>query len=284
MSINGIVVGLGRRLKWPDDFFTFYSDITYQSYNLDNYSLISGFSNGTANNISLGVSFGRNSVDAPIYPRTGSEFSLKTSFTPPYSAFSNKDFSAMTAQERYRWVEYHKWKFKASWYTRLIGDLVLNTRLQYGFLGMYDRSVGLPPFERFYVGGDGLTGYNSFDGRELIALRGYENQSITPKNATGSTIGASIFDKYTVELRYPLSLNPMATIFVLGFAEAGNSWLQFKDFNPFLMKRAAGVGVRIYLPFFGMLGLDWGYGFDKPPYKAVISGSQFHFSIGTSIE
>ncbi|MFH0892887.1 MAG: outer membrane protein assembly factor BamA [Bacteroidota bacterium] len=284
MSINGVVVGLGRRMQWPDDFFTFYTDATLQNYTLDNYSLISGFSNGVANNVSLGVAIGRNSIDAPIYARAGSEFSLKASFTPPYSVFNSKDYSTLSSQEKYHWVEYHKWKFKASWFTRLAGNLVLNTRMQYGFLGMYNPEVGLAPFERFYVGGDGLTGYNSFDGRELIALRGYENQTITPRGPTGSYIGASIFDKYTAELRFPVSLNPMATIFVLGFVEAGNSWLKFKDFNPFSMKRSAGVGVRIYLPFFGMLGLDWGYGFDKGPYSNSISGGQFHFSIGTSIE
>ena len=155
----------------------------------------------------------------------------------------------------------------------------LNTKIQYGFLGLYNRNLGASPFERFYLGGDGLSGY-SLDGREIIALRGYENNSVTPQNQNGAQIGGTIFDKYTFELRYPVSLNPSATIYFLGFAEAGNSWLKFKEFNPFNAKRSLGVGIRIFLPVFGLLGLDWGYGFDKIPNYQSASGAHFHFSIG----
>jgi outer membrane protein insertion porin family len=277
--INGVSLGLGKRLKYPDDFFTIYHEISYQYYTLENYGSTFLFSNGVANNLSFQETISRNSVDAPIYPRSGSQISLTLQFTPPYSLFNNIDYKTATDSEKYKFIEYHKWKFSSVWYTRLLGNLVLHTKIQYGFLGLYNRELGASPFERFYLGGDGLSGY-ALDGREIIALRGYENNSVTPRNEFNNTIGGTIFDKYTLELRYPLSLNPSATIYMLAFAEGGNSWLKFKEFNPFSANRSVGLGVRIFLPVFGLLGLDWGYGLDKLPNNPDASGAQFHFSIG----
>jgi len=282
IAINGISVGLGKRLTWPDDYFTIYHTIGIQNYEVDNYFSSFSFSDGNSNNLSYSVLFGRNSIDAPIYPRTGSENVLSLQLTPPFSLLSNKDYTTLSDQEKYKWIEYHKWKFSTSWYTKLAGNLVLNMRSKFGFLGLYNRNIGISPFERFYLGGDGLSGF-SLDGREIIALRGYANNTLTPRGNFGY-IGGTIYNKYTMELRYPVSLNPMATIFVLGFAEAGNSWEKFKDFNAFQVKRSAGVGIRIFLPMFGLLGLDWGYGFDEIPGLPTANKSQFHFSIGQSID
>ena len=279
IEITGASVGLGKRLKKPDDYFTNYVEASYQYYVLNNYGGTFLFANGYSNNLSFQESISRNSVDAPIYPRTGSTVSLTLQFTLPYSLFNNVDYKTATDAERYKFIEYHKWKFSSSWFTKLAGNLVLNTKIQYGFLGLYNRNVGASPFERFYLGGDGLSGY-ALDGREIIALRGYANNSVTPRNANNAQVGGTIFDKYTLELRYPLSLNPSATIYLLAFAEGGNSWLKFNEFNPFSAKRSAGMGVRIYLPVFGLLGLDWGYGFDEIPNDPGVNKGQFHFSIG----
>jgi len=283
IAVNGVSVGLSKRLTWPDDFFTICHTLGYQNYQVANYGSSFVFANGTANSISYSILFGRNSIDAPIYPRSGSENVLSLQLTPPFSLFSNKKYATLSQQEKYRWIEYHKWKFNTSWYTKLMGNLVLNMRSKFGFLGLYNREIGISPFERFYLGGDGLSGF-SLDGREIIALRGYANNTLTPRNSVGSYMGGTIFDKYTMELRYPVSLNPMATIFVLGFAEAGNAWSKFSEFNAFQVKRSAGVGVRIFLPMFGLLGLDWGYGFDEIPGVPTANKSQFHFSIGQSID
>jgi outer membrane protein insertion porin family len=282
IKISGVSLGLGIRLKWPDDYFIAYFSTSYQHYNVKDFNVFS-FSSGYSNNVSGSISLSRNSVDAPIYPRRGSDISLMVQFSPPYSVFSDKDWSEATDQEKYLWLEYHKWKFTSSFFTRLAGNLVMNTRARFGFLGLYNRELGLSPFERFYVGGDGLSGF-SLDGRELIGMRGYSNNTLTPKDASGYYIGGTIFSKYTMEMRYPLSLNPMATIYVLSFIEAGNSWLDFSTFNPFDIKRSAGVGVRLYMPFFGILGLDWGYGFDEIPNNAGANKGQFHFSINHSID
>ncbi|NLF43408.1 MAG: BamA/TamA family outer membrane protein, partial [Bacteroidales bacterium] len=209
---------------------------------------------------------------------------LSMQLTPPYSLISGKDFSEATTEEKFKWLEYHKWKFNTSWFTRIAGDLVLSTRTRFGLIGQYNKSIGISPFERFFLGGDGLTGYQ-MDGREIIALRGYEDYSLTPFSGSSSNyIGGTIFNKYTMELRYPVSLNPMATIYLLGFVEAGNAWSSFKEFNPFDVKRSAGFGLRVYLPMFGLLGLDWGYGFDEIPGQTDANKGQFHFSIGQSID
>jgi outer membrane protein insertion porin family len=198
--------------------------------------------------------------------------------TPPFSLFDEKtDYKTAIATEKYKWIEYHKWKFSAASY-KSVGKFVLYSKAQFGFLGFYNKDIGQSPFERFYVGGDGLSGF-ALDGREIIALRGYDNNSVTPK-VNGSNIGGTAYDKFTVELRFPISLNPSATIYTLGFIEGGNNSLGMKNFNPFSLKRSAGLGVRIFLPMFGLLGLDWGYGFDDIEGTKVFSGSNFHFTIG----
>ncbi len=275
MKISGISLGLGRRLHWPDDYFQLFNSISYNYYDLNNYQYYSlfSFNDGVSNDISFLTSLSRNSVDAPIYPRKGSQFTLSLQLTPPYSLLNGKDYTDMTDKEKYKFIEYHKWKFNASWFTKLVGNLVLNTRVEYGILGMYNKTVGPSPFGGFNVGGDGLMSYN-IGGTETIALRGYENNSLTPAN------GGNLYNKYTLELRYPLSLNPQATLYGLTFVEGGNAWYQVKDFNPFSIHRSAGVGVRIFLPMFGKLGVDWGYGFDEIPGRPNASGSQFHFIIG----
>ncbi len=283
ISINGVSVGLGKKLKWPDDFFNLYQSVNFQNYNLTNYSLTPSFQNGHSNNINYSIIISRNSSgDNFYYPTHGSDLSLMIQATPPYSLFSNKDYTDESGQQKYKWMEFHKWKFKSAYYTSFIlPKMVLSARTAFGFVGMYNKNLGLAPFGRFYLGGDGLTGY-ALDDREVIALRGYENQSLTPSN--NQFRGGTIYNKYTLELRYPLSLNPMSTIYVLGFLEAGNAWLDFKTYNPYDVKRSAGVGFRIFLPMFGLLGVDWGYGFDPMPGKQGRSGPQFHFSIGQSME
>lgn len=190
----------------------------------------------------------------------------------------------MTEDEKFEWLEYHKWKFSFSLYRQVIGNLVLSTRVRYGFLGLYNGDIGVTPFDRFYLGGDGLSGTMNLDGREIIGMRGYANESITPDYYKNRNVGGTIYNKSTLELRYPLSLNPSATIYALAFVEAGNSWKEFKEFNPFGLKRSAGIGVRVFLPMFGLLGLDWGYGFDEIPGIPSANKGQFHFSINQSID
>ncbi|MFQ5334907.1 MAG: outer membrane protein assembly factor, partial [Flavobacteriales bacterium] len=259
IKITGVSLGLGKRLTWPDDYFTLYMEASYQHYTMNKWlSFI--FPTGESNNLFAKISLSRNSIDQPIYPRLGSQITLSMQATAPYSLFNSLDYTdpLLPAEDRYKWAEYHKWKFTSSWFTKLAGNLVLNTRVGFGFLGMYNKNVGPSPFERFYLGGSGLTGY-ALDGREIIALRGYDDQSLSPRS------GSMTISKYTMELRYPFSLNPSATIYGLGFVEAGNTWNIASDFNPFTVKRSAGVGVRIFLPMFGLLGLDWGYRFDDVP-------------------
>jgi outer membrane protein insertion porin family len=284
--IDGISVGLGKRLRWPDDFFSLYQSVNLQIYNLTNYAAILpvGDGNGKFNNLNYNVVLSRNSIDAPIYPRSGSEVSVSLAVTPPYSALNDKDYSTLSDNEKYKWVEYHKWKIKANFFTKLIGNLVLSTRTQFGFLGAYNKELGLTPFERFYLGGDGLSGYNNLDGRELIGMRGYGNETITPDYYLNRNLGGAIYSKYTFELRFPLSLNPNATIYALSFLEAGNSWANFSEFNPFKVYRSTGFGLRVFLPMFGLLGLDWGYGFDDVPGIPGANKGQFHFSINQSID
>jgi len=282
---TGITAGLGRRLTWPDDYFSLYQGVNLMRYNLSNY--VSGFlnvgdGNGRFNLISYNIVLSRNSVSQPLYPRSGSEFQLGLEITPPYSLFTNKDYSSLSENEKYKWVEMHRWTFKAAWYTELYDKLVMMTRVRFGYLGHYNDQIGATPFHRYFLGGDGLNNY-SFDSRELVGMRGYANNSLTPNYYTGST-GGDMFTKYTLELRYPLSLNPQATIYALTFLEAGNCWLGIKNFDPFEVKRSAGLGVRIYLPMFGLLGLDWGYGFDDVYGTTGDNHSQFHFSIGGSID
>ena len=284
--VTGMTLGLGQRLKWPDDYFTLYQGVSYMRYRLKNYSAFSfGTGNGYYNMISYNFTVGRSSISQPLYPRSGSEVQLSLEITPPVSIFSNKDYSTLSEDERYRWIEMHKWKFKAAWYSELYEKLVLMTRVRFGYMGYYNEDIGPTPFHRFYLGGDGLSASGMiFDSREIIGMRGYKNESVTPGYGNNSMTGGNIFSKYTMELRYPLSLNPTATIYAMGFLEAGNCWLGFDSFNPFDVYRSAGVGIRIYLPMFGLLGFDWGYGFDQVPGASDASGSQFHFSIGGSID
>jgi outer membrane protein insertion porin family len=202
--------------------------------------------------------------------------------TPPYSLFSNKDYSTLSSQEKYKWLEFHKWKFNISWFTKIVENLVLNVRMKTGFMGIYNNKIGAPPFERFFLGGDGLSTY-ALDGREVIGMRGYDDSSLTP-TVDGTAVGGTIFNKFTMELRYPISLNPSATIYLLAFAEAGKSWLDKRQYSPFNLYKSAGVGIRIYLPMFGLLGFDWGYGFDEVPGDEGANGSRFHISINQSID
>lgn len=273
MKIFGVSAGLGRRLAWPDDYFQLYNELSYQNYLLDNYrSNGFSFTDGESKNISFKTTFERNSIDQPIYPRRGSSVSLSLQLTPPYSLLSSRDYTTMSDKEKYKWIEYNKWTFQSSFLTKLAGDLILNTRIEFGFLAMYNKDYGYSPFEGYNVGGDGLMTYNLY-GKETIALRGYGNGSLTP------LAGGHVYNKYTFEIRYPLSLNPNATLYVLAFTEGGNCFTNFNEFQPFDIKRSAGVGIRIFLPMFGKLGVDWGYGFDD----AVQPGenhSQFHFIIG----
>ena len=276
VDISGLNIGLGKRLKYPDDYFTLYNGLSLQQYELNNSQGFFSFTDGSSNNISYNINLGRNSVDQLVFPRSGSNFLLSLKFTPPYSMFDNiDDYSSLTDQEKYDWLEYYKWKFKSSWYSAFTDKLVLNTRIEMGLLGSYNEELA-SPFERFYVGGDGLSGgYGMFyDGRELVSLRGYSNNSVSPQT------GASVYSKYTSELRYALSLNPTSTVYVLGFLEAGNAWDNFDYFNPFSVKRSAGFGVRIMLPMIGMMGVDYGWGLDEIPGRPDANGGQFHFSIG----
>ena len=288
LNTLGVSVGLGKRLSFPDDYFYLYNELNYQNFDLINYPLAFLFSNGHANNINIRETISRNSIDQPTYPRSGSQLSFSMQLTPPYSLVSKQDYFSLSPSEKYKWIEYNKWEFSASWFANLVGNLVINTRARYGFLGSYSPGYGQSPINRFYLGGDGISGF-ALDGRELVPLRGYENNSVTPKGYLGTTydfIGAAAFDKYVLELRYPISLNPQATVYVLTFAEGGNSWLNINQFNPFYLHRSAGVGVRIFLPIFGTLGLDWGYGFDAVPNDPTNSygRAHFHFSIGGSID
>jgi outer membrane protein insertion porin family len=284
-KIDGISVGLGTNLKWPDDYFVLYQSINYNRYNSHNYTQIFSFGggNGIYNAISYGITLSRSSIDQQIYPRSGSEISNALELTPPYSLFrGNVDYADMDLTKKFGMVEFYKFKFKGAWYINLIDKLVLTPRLQFAVLGAYNNQIGITPFQRFYLGGDGLTGYNNMDGRDLVGFRGYENNSLTPLYP--NSVGGTVYEKFTFELRYPISLNPSATIYGLTFMEAGNDWLQWKNVNPFDVYRSVGVGIRVFLPMFGLLGLDWGYGLDPVRGVPGVNGSQFHFSINSSID
>ncbi len=298
MEVYGFAAGIGKRLKWPDNYFVLYNQLSWQTYKLQNWSYQFMFDTGISHNLSYTLSLSRNSTDQQIYPRQGSNFSASVQFTPPYSLLRKKglagydkfgkevqakswkeiDYSLQTPEQRYRWIEYHKWSFKGEVYAKLVGDLVLMARAQFGYLGYYNRNWGYSPFEGFRVGGDGMSGYDTY-GSEIVSLRGYENYSLTPQaasNDTGNYYAGNVYDKFTVELRYPVVLQPQSTIYALLFLEGGNCWSDIRDFNPFQIKRSAGVGVRVFLPMIGLLGVDWGWGFDDP----VNGRSQFHFVIG----
>ena len=272
----GAAAGLGKRLNWPDPYFTFYAEASYERYNLKNWT---GFvvENGNSNLLSLKLVFSRNSVDQPIYPRRGSEFTASVQATLPYSLWDGKDYSdqSMSDQDRYRWIEFHKWQFKAQWFQGFLSNsnLVLMLKAEMGYLGSYNKNK-VSPFQRYEVGGDGMSGYNIY-GIDIIAMRGYEDGALDPTNYYSRG-----YNKYTAELRYPVILKPSSQIYVLGFLEGGNAFDSWREFSPFKIKRSAGFGVRLYLPVVGMLGIDWGYGFDPPANSTTKSGSQFHFVLG----
>ncbi len=288
LRMYGLSVGWGKRLHWPDDYFTLYGQLSYTRYDLNNweYFLIS---NGSSNNINLSLNLGRSSIDNPIFPRQGSEVSFNVAITPPYSLFDHKDYKALSEvkptdaeynaslRERYKWIEYHKWKFKSKFYTALTGGqkcLVLMARADFGLLGHYNK-YKKSPFETFYVGGDGMSGYSYNYYTDMVALRGYENGALTPYGSEGYA-----YSRFAMELRYPLMLENATQIYALAFLEGGNAWTDVKKFNPFDMKRSAGVGVRIFLPMIGLMGIDWAYGFDEINGSRAYSGSQFHFILG----
>ena len=288
LNIFSASAGLNRLLNWPDNYFSLYTGISFQSYNFKNYPFQFGsttVSNGNANNFSFNVGLSRNSAGYdPIFPTTGSNIEASIKFTPPYSLFQNKDYSSMTPQEKYRWMEFYKIKFKADAYNEVIGKLVLRSTAEMGFLDGYNKDLGAPPFERFYVGGTGLFG-GRFDGRELVPLRGYENASTEGGSATDITPigGGTIYSRYAAELRYPISMNQTAKIFALTFAEAGNTWNNYSSFNPFQLKRSVGVGIRVYMGAFGLIGFDFAYGFDKTIGGSEPSGWQTHFLMNQSL-
>lgn len=276
MDITGINIGLGKRLKWPDDYFSMSQSISFQKYDLKNRTLVTGFDNGISKNLTYKVVLSRSSVFDPVFPKTGSKFTFTGDFTPPYSLFNDKDYANMTLKEKYEWLEYYKIKLNGTWYANPFADLVVKAHSEFGLLSAYNSDIGIPPFERFYVGGSGLTSGYNLNARETVGLRGY-NDGMVSNHLEG---GASIYSKYILELRYPLSLNPSSTIYATAFAEAGNAWGQFNDFNPFQVKRSMGMGVRIFMPMFGLLGFDFAYGYDPLPGTLEKSGWQTHFSIG----
>ena len=292
-QISGITLGLAKRLQVPDDFFQLSQAISFQYYNLQNYYTgLFTFGDGESNNLAYTVNLTRNNTRInPIFPTGGSTFSINAKFTPPYSLFSGKDYSNLASleefqdengnpltevidQERFRWLEFYKIKFNGTWYTQVYEKLTLKTQVDFGFIGAYNLSRGNIPFERFFLGGDGMVSY-ALDGRETIALRGYPNQSLSSRD------GSNIYNKFSLELRYPITLKPSASIYALTFLEAGNGYNSFREFNPFSSKRSAGAGVRIFMPAFGLLGIDFAYGFDNVNSNLTTpNGWETHFVIG----
>jgi outer membrane protein insertion porin family len=304
-KVTGGSVGLGHRLHWPDPNFFINNELAYENYKLNNWSGYFTFSNGTSRNLSFKTTLMRNTVDQPIYPRGGSSFSVSLQITPPYSLFRKENYWLLDPYQRanlseaeiyqkeqanrYAWIEYHKWTFRAQWYNTLYKNLVLYFNTQFGYLGFFNRALGYSPFGGYTLGGDGFSGYN-FYGKETIGLRGYKNETVTPQTQSyyytaagerqvSTAAVANIYTKITMELRYPVIMEQSATIYGLAFLEAGNSWYNFENYNPFTLRRSAGVGVRAFLPMFGLLGVDWGYGFDPIPGLSESKG-QFHFVIG----
>ncbi len=300
-NISGLSIGLAKRLLKPDDYFTLSQFIGFQYYDLNDYNTgLFTFGNGSSNNLSYTVALSRNNTFTdPIYPTGGSNFTISAKFTLPYSAFNNIDYESLKNereqlveelalnpanlsasdriaeidQQRYKWLEFYKIKFKGEWYTAITKKLVLRPSFEFGFLGAYNNARGIIPFERFFLGGDGMGMYN-LDGRENIPLRGYPNQSLSAQD------GGSIYNKYSLELRYPISLGQQAKIFALTFIEGGASYNNFRDFNPFLLKRSAGIGIRLFMPQFGLLGIDFGHGFDPVPGQSNKHGWETHFIFG----
>jgi outer membrane protein insertion porin family len=289
LNIFGATASLGKRLQKPDDWFLFYAGVSYQHFDLNNFGSFFSFTDGFSNNLAANFTIERNSISVPIYPTYGSKITLTSKLTFPYSVWAEKvqgktyDYENMSDQERFDWVEYFKVKFTAEWYTPLNRhkerQFVLANKVGFGFLGTYNNKLGESPFERFYLGGVFLSGF-LLDGREIVNLRGYDDLALTfPSDRVGSPVIA----KYSTELRYPLSTNPNATIYALGFLEAGNTWTGLKDFSPFNLYRSGGMGLRIFLPMFGLLGFDYGWRMDGVPSSPNMAKGQFHFSIGMNL-
>ncbi len=273
LRMSGGGLSMGKRLSWPDNYFVFNYGLYYNNYRLKNYALVNDFNNGFANDLHFKFVLSRNNIDQPLYPRSGANVSFTFQVTPPFSAFSGEDYSGESSAKKYKWIEYHKYKFVADFYQKIAGNLVLRLASKYGFLGYYNKDIGFSPFERFQLGGDGLSGYSYFVGKDIIAQRGYEVYASS----------ATIYNKYTAELRYPFSLAPTATIYGIVFTDAANAWNNFKEYNPFKLNRDVGVGIRLFLPMFGLLGLDYGIGVDRyvPGSTDGIKGiAKFNFMLG----
>jgi outer membrane protein insertion porin family len=295
LKVHSVTVGLGRLLEWPDNYFTLTNSVSYLRYILESWNSGLGFSDGTANSFTFNTTLARNSIDNPMYPTQGSTLSLSATLTPPYSLWRNLDYATASGQEKYKWIEFHKWMFDAKYYLPLDKKkkLVIEAKAHFGFIGSYGSKAGIGPFERFYLGGSGLAGgFNSFLlGQDVIGLRGYQDNHVTPPlyDNYGSSLGnrvqgGIVYDKLGLELRYPVSTGNAATIYGFAFTEAGNNWNNYNDYNPFHLYKSAGLGARIFMPAFGLIGLNWAYGFDALPGSGgKISGSQFHFTIGQQI-
>ena len=287
LKVTGFTIGLGRRLRWPDDYFTIQNSFSYQFYDVFNFGRTLGFSTGQANSLTFNTTIARSNIDSPQFPRYGSQVTLNVNLTPPVSLINQKKFSGdavLTSTERYRWIEYHKWMFDGSFFIPLPSKFVINARAHLGFIGSYSNRTDTGPFERFFLGGNGLNGANNFIiGQDIIALRGYRDNSIVPVDAKTGFRGGLIFNKFVAELRYPVSLQPSSTIYVHAFGEAGNAWNDYAQFSPRDLFRSAGFGARLFLPAFGLLGIDWAYGFDSNTTLGVKGGSQVHFTIGQQI-
>jgi outer membrane protein insertion porin family len=277
IRLNGITFSLGKQLKYPDDYFRIDYAANLQQYKLRNYSGFL-FSNGDSYDLSISQVLSRNSVDAPIFPTSGSNLKFTVQATPPYSLLNGKNYDNLTTSQRYQFSEYHKWKFESQFFQKIYGKLILKAQAQFGFLGFYNKQVGQAPFGRFKLGGDGMQGFDFLQGSEVIAMRGYANNAVVSEGVATNS-GSPIFTKYMLEMRYPISLSQSATVFVLGFAEGGNTWNKFSSFNPFNVRRSVGVGARIFLPIFGLLGLDYGHGFDPIPGIQDGGKQSFTFSI-----
>jgi outer membrane protein insertion porin family len=293
---SGITIGIGRRLTWPDNYFTLSNSISVLGYNYKNYPGLPA--KGTTMNLNLNTTLSRNSIDNPMFPTSGSSLSLSLTLTPPYSLLSENNYLQNEAT-KFKFVELHKWMIDTKFYLKLIGSkkleggrsLVLETKAHFGIIGSYAKGNTPGPFERFLLGGDGLAGgFQSYVlGQDIIGLRGYDNNRVTPPNyasnqSTGNQIqGGIVYNKLGLELRYPVTTSESATIYGFLFTEGGNNWGNFAEFNPFKIYKSAGAGVRLFMPAFGLIGLNWGYGFDTLPGAAQRSGAHFHFTIGQQI-
>lgn len=289
IRLNGVTVSLGRMLKWPDNYFQLTHSINAQQYILNNYSGYL-FSTGTSYNFNLTQELSRDSRNSPIFPTEGSFFKFTIQATPPYSLLNKVNYETASDKKRYTFTEYHKWKFEGQWFQRLAGKLVVKAQAQFGFLGSYNEAVGQSAFERFKLGGDGMQGFDFLQGSELITMRGYANNVVIPSSATtpgqiniAQQSGSPIYTKYVMELRYPVIASQQATAFIVGFAEGGNTWNKFSEYNPFNVRRSAGIGARIFLPIFGMLGIDYGIPFDKIPGVQDFGRQRFMFSIAQQL-